>query len=134
MGGKSELDEIGPWSEIKLDIIREYASAYSTILAAQKFPRLFHAYIDAFAGAGVHVSRSTGEFVRGSPLNALLIEPAFREYHLIDIESKKVSALRNITAGRPDVTVYKGDCNAILLGEVFPVAAEIVKDIFAKYC
>ncbi len=96
MTRKSELDEIGPWSEIKLEIIREYASAYSRILAAQKSPRLFHVYIDAFAGAGVHVSRTTGGFVPGSPLNSLLIEPPFRAYHLIDIESDKVAALRKI--------------------------------------
>ncbi|HEY2931025.1 MAG TPA: three-Cys-motif partner protein TcmP [Acidobacteriota bacterium] len=120
MTRKSELDEIGPWSEIKLEIIREYASAYSRILAAQKSPRLFHVYIDAFAGAGVHVSRTSGSFVRGSPLNALLIEPPFRAYHLIDIETDKVASLRKVTAGRQDVKIYEGDCNPILLNEVFP--------------
>lgn len=56
-----ELDQIGYWSEIKLDIIRDYTKAYSTILTAQKRPRFHHVYIDAFAGAGVHVSKSTGE-------------------------------------------------------------------------
>lgn len=120
MTRKSELDEIGPWSEIKLDIIREYASAYSRILAAQKSPKLFHVYIDAFAGAGVHISRTTGGFIPGSPFNALLIDPSFHEYHLIDIESDKVAALRKITAGRKDVEVYNGDCDPILLNEVFP--------------
>ena len=54
---KLKLDEIGYWSEIKLDIIREYAKAYSTILAAQEKPRFHHVYIDAFAGAGVHLSK-----------------------------------------------------------------------------
>lgn len=29
------LDEIGYWSEVKLDIVRKYASAYSTIMAKQ---------------------------------------------------------------------------------------------------
>ena len=56
----SEFDKIGPWSEVKLDIVREYAQAYSQILSAQNKPRLYHVYIDAFAGAGVHLSRSTG--------------------------------------------------------------------------
>ncbi|HUB66873.1 MAG TPA: hypothetical protein VL981_05250 [Candidatus Methylacidiphilales bacterium] len=32
-----EFDEIGYWSEIKFDIIRDYAKAYSTILAKQKW-------------------------------------------------------------------------------------------------
>lgn len=61
--GEMKLDEIGYWSEIKLDIIREYAAAYSRILTAQKSPTLYHIYIDAFAGAGLHVSKSTGEFI-----------------------------------------------------------------------
>ena len=33
-----DFDEIGYWSEIKLDIVREYAVAYSTILSAQRNP------------------------------------------------------------------------------------------------
>ena len=32
------FDEIGYWSEIKLDIIREYAAAYSIIINAQSSP------------------------------------------------------------------------------------------------
>ena len=115
-------DEINYWSEIKLDIVRDYAAAYSTILAAQKDPRLYHLYIDAFAGAGVHRSRTTGAFIPGSPLNALRVKPAFREYHFIDIESAKVQSLHRIAGKRGDVTVHEGDCNEILLAEVFPRA------------
>jgi three-Cys-motif partner protein len=81
----SDIDEIGPRSEVKLDIVREYAQTYSQILSAQSKPRLQHVYIDAFAGAGVHLSRSTREFVPGSPLNALNVNPPFAEYHFIDI-------------------------------------------------
>jgi three-Cys-motif partner protein len=65
-----DFDEIGYWLEIKLEIIRKYAQAYSTILSKR---RLEHVYVDAFAGAGIHLARSTGQFVSGSPLNALLI-------------------------------------------------------------
>jgi len=61
-------DEIGDWSELKLDIIREYASAYSKILSGQKSPELYHIYINTFAGAGIHVSKSPGGFISGSPL------------------------------------------------------------------
>jgi len=35
---KIMYDEIGYWSEIKLDIIREYAYAYSQILSSQTIP------------------------------------------------------------------------------------------------
>ena len=62
-----KFDEIGYWSEIKLDIVKDYASAYSRILAAQRKPALYHVYIDAFAGAGVHISKATGEYIPGSP-------------------------------------------------------------------
>lgn len=116
----SDIDEIGPWSEVKLDIIREYAQAYSQILSAQKKLRLRHVYIDAFAGAGVHKSRSTKEFVPGSPLNALNVSPAFSEYHFIDINQARVGALQQVAQRRTNVFVHEGDCNQVLLTEVFP--------------
>jgi three-Cys-motif partner protein len=56
-------DVIGYWSEVKLDIIKEYASAYTKIMAAQKSPRFKYIYIDAFAGAGKHISRETRDMV-----------------------------------------------------------------------
>lgn len=117
-----EFDTINYWSEVKLDIVRDYASAYSTILTAQTAPSLHHIYIDAFAGTGIHISKSTGDFVPGSPLNALLVEPPFREYHFIDLDSAKTDSLRQLTTERSDVSIYDGDCNTLLLQEVFPRA------------
>jgi three-Cys-motif partner protein len=115
-----QFDRIGYWSEVKLEILRKYAVAYSTILAAQKNPPLRHLYIDAFAGAGIHLARATQDFVPGSPLNALSVRPPFREYHLIDIEPEKVESLRNLIGPRSDVFIYEGNCNEILLENVFP--------------
>lgn len=115
---KAQFDEIGFWSEVKLEIIREYAVAYSTILSRQ--PSLEHFYIDAFAGRGVHVSKTTGEFVLGSPLNALRVQPPFRGYFLIDLDGEKIAALREVVGDRPDVRIREGDCNRILLDEIFP--------------
>lgn len=122
MSRKSALkfDEIGYWSEVKLDIIKDYAAAYSKILSAQKKSSLSHVYIDAFAGPGVHISKRTGDFVPGSPANALLIKPPFREYHLIDLDRNKVNMLKEIAGKRTDVHIHQGDCNSILLNEVFP--------------
>jgi len=115
-------DEIGYWSEVKLDIVREYAAAYSTIISAQKKPPLYHIYIDAFAGAGLHVSKATRDWVPGSPLNALRISPPFREYHLIDLDSKKIDSLRALTKGYSEAQLYEGDCNKVLLETIFPKA------------
>jgi len=117
---KLKFDKIGNWSEVKLDIIKGYAAAYSAILAKRKSPSLYHVYIDAFAGAGLHISKETGDFVPGSPVNALQVKPPFREYHLVDLDSKKVAQLRQIVGGRPDVKIHEGDCNRILLHDVFP--------------
>lgn len=114
-----KIDEVGYWSELKLEIIRKYAAAYSQILAAQKRP-LEHHYIDAFAGAGIHVAKRTRKFILGSPLNALNIQPPFEHYYLIDLDGERVENLRKVTKDRQDVTVYEGDCNAVLLKDVFP--------------
>jgi len=80
-------DVIGPWSEVKLDILRDYAAPYSKIVTAHNF---HHLYIDAFAAGGSHTSRTTGEIVPGSPLIALATEPPFCEYHFIDADPIRV--------------------------------------------
>jgi three-Cys-motif partner protein len=112
-------DEIGYWSEVKLEIIGKYASAYSKILNAQATIGK-HIYIDGFAGAGKHVSKRTGEFVLGSPLKALEVSPAFKEFHFIDLHGGKARELRTLARDRTDVFVYEGDSNQILLDRVFP--------------
>ena len=73
------FDEIGYWSEIKLDIVGQYALQYSRILASRKNPELHHVYIDAFAGSGKHISRTRRDTVRGSPQIALDIIPPFKK-------------------------------------------------------
>lgn len=115
-------DEVGYWSEIKLDIIKKYATEYSKILAHQSNPSFYHIYIDAFAGSGIHLSRTTGEFIHGSPLNALNVKPPFREYHLIDLKKDKIASLNKLVKNRNDVKIYQGDCNEVLIKEVFPKA------------
>ena len=114
------FDIIGYWSEIKLEIVKKYAAAYSTIISARKNPSFSHVYIDAFAGAGKHISKSTGDFVLGSPQIALNTTPPFKEYYFIDIDGAKVAELNKIVANRPEAHVLRGDCNSKLLTDVFP--------------
>ena len=114
----SDYDLIGPWTEVKLDILREYAVPYSKILVSNHF---YHFYIDAFAAGGSHISRTSGGVVPGSTHIALSTEPPFREYHFIDAEPARVEQLRQYTADRSDVYVHEGDCNDILLRDVFPL-------------
>ena len=68
----------------------------------------------------MHLSRTSGKFVPGSPKNALAVQPPFREYHLIDIDEDRVESLKELIGKRSDVHIYSGDCNQILLNEVFP--------------
>jgi|WetSurMetagenome_2_1015567.scaffolds.fasta_scaffold246422_1 three-Cys-motif partner protein len=115
---ESIIDKIGPWSEIKLEIIKEYATAYSIIMSKQ--PGLDYIYIDGFAGTGVHRSKTSGEYVLGSPQIALNIKPPFKEYFFIDINKLKIKSLDKISNGRKDIHILQGDCNKALLSEVFP--------------
>lgn len=110
--------EIGDWSQAKLEIVRDYGQEYSRILSKQK--NLSHAYIDAFAGAGSHILKTTRRMVPGSPRNALSISPPFADYHFIDIKNDRVDTLREAIGERCDVNYYEGDCNDILLNKVFP--------------
>ena len=113
-----QLDEIGPWSEIKLEIIRSYAKEYSKVL--KNFPRLRYYYIDRYAGAGIHRRKKTGEYIMGSPLIVLEVMPKFEHYYFVDTDETKIEFLRSQIGERKDVTILHGDCNDILPKEVFP--------------
>ncbi|KJU86022.1 hypothetical protein MBAV_001790 [Candidatus Magnetobacterium bavaricum] len=115
-----KLDKIGLWSEIKLDIIKKYAIAYVNIMKTQSRWCKGFVYIDAFAGAGKHISKHTGKMVSGSPLNALEVNPPFTEYHFIDLDKERADVFKDIEKENPNVHAYCGDCNEILVNDIFP--------------
>lgn len=115
---KLKFDEIGQWSEIKLEIIEKYAAAYSKILSNQS--HLTHVYIDGFCGAGEHISKKTKQSIEGSPVRALKVDPPFKHYHFIDLDGQKTAYLQETTKGHPNVTVYNGDCNKLLKTKILP--------------
>ena len=114
-----KLDEIGIWSEIKLDIIKEYADSFTKIMKSQEWCKGY-VYIDAFADPGVHISKRTGELIPGSPWNAIEIDNPFTEYHYIDIDKKKTEFLSGLTGDRTDINIYQEDCNEILTEKILP--------------
>jgi three-Cys-motif partner protein len=59
--------------------------------------------------------------VPGSPLVALSTTPPFLEYHFIDADPDRVDQLHQYAGGRADVHIHSGDCNEILIREVFPL-------------
>src|SRR5690349_7122353 len=129
--GETTHDEIGFWSEIKLDILRKYSPEYTKIVKQQSW-NFRTIYADAFAGSGQHISKTTGERIQGSPSRALEVQPPFDEYHLIDLDAAKIRSLEELAAQRKDVHVHHGDCNEVLLQKVFPRA--LYKDYRRALC
>jgi three-Cys-motif partner protein len=112
-----QFDEIGYWSEVKLSVLNDYAKPYNTILRANK---LHPVYIDAFAGAGHHISKDRGELIKGSPVRALEVNPPFELLHFVDMDESRARELARLSSGRGNVKIYQGDANVILPQDVFP--------------
>ena len=112
-----KFDQIGYWSELKLEIIEKYGSAYT---AAFNKSNLKKYYIDGFSGAGVHLSKQTGIEIEGSPARALKVSPSFDGFYFIDVDADKTAFLRSRWGSRSDVHIYTGDCNEILTKDLLP--------------
>jgi three-Cys-motif partner protein len=108
-----KLDEIGIWSELKLEIVEKYGSAYTKAFS-KLGGHLKKYYIDGFSGAGLHRSKQTGKPVEGSPARALKIAPPFDGFHFIDMNKDKTAYLETVRAGRSDVQIHTGDTNPYL--------------------
>jgi len=113
-----EFDEVGDWSELKLDILADYASAYTRAFA--NFPGLKKYYIDAFCGAGIHISKATRAHIEGSPARALKVVPPFDRFYFIDIDGEKTDYLKRLCANRSDVTIHTGDSTPYLVEKLLP--------------
>lgn len=112
------LDRLGQWSISKLEMLSEYAHAYSTIMQAQKRTWLkAYYYIDGFAGPGIALYEDDQEvtgFLSGSPVRALACDPKFDHLWFVD-RSRARSALLQETINRlgegERATVRTGDSN-----------------------
>jgi three-Cys-motif partner protein len=113
-----EFDEIGYWSELKLEIVEKYGAAYTQTFA--NFPNLKKYYIDGFSGAGVHISKTTGAPVDGSPTRALNVRPPFDGFYFIDLNADKTDYLHSACGDRAHVEIYTGDSNDYLTATVLP--------------
>jgi three-Cys-motif partner protein len=112
------FDEIGYWSQLKLEIVEQYGAAYTKVFS--RTPRLKKYYIDGFSGAGKHVAKETGELIEGSPARALKIRPPFDGYWFIDLDADKTDYLRSVCRDRTDVHIHTGDANIYLSETVLP--------------
>ncbi|MFL6815420.1 MAG: three-Cys-motif partner protein TcmP [Bradyrhizobium sp.] len=113
-----KFDEVGVWSELKLEIVEKYGSAYTGAFANQRGLKKF--YIDAFSGAGVHISKRSGEQIDGSPARALKTSPPFDGFFFIDMDAQKTVHLRRLCADRSDVHIETGDASKYLTQTLLP--------------
>jgi len=113
-----KFDEIGYWSELKLEIVEKYGSAYTKAFTNRKGLKKF--YVDAFSGAGVHLSKRTGDQMEGSPARALKIMPPFDHFYFIDMDAKKTAYLQTLCRERDDVEIVTGDASHYLTTKLLP--------------
>lgn len=111
----------GVWTEIKIEMVGKYLSAYTQALKYQPSPsRPFKLiYIDAFAGTGQYNNKEDEAVeMDGSAKVALELEQPFGTYYFIDKDSKKLDKLQelliNYTALQSDFIIKNGDANEII--------------------
>jgi three-Cys-motif partner protein len=114
-----EFDAIGDWTELKLEIVEKYGSAYTRAFAIRGRP-LRRYYIDAFSGAGVHLSKRTGQQIEGSPARALRISPPFDHFYFIDLNPEKTAHLKTLCQARKDVDIITADATLYLTRKLLP--------------
>ncbi len=126
----------GSWTDEKLERIRKYLVAYTTIFAKNVYARKYiYAYVDAFAGTGYRFGPQRNEpqsplfpelaepeaeaFLKGSARIALEVEPPFKRYIFIEQSPNRARELHQLKAEFPDkadrIEIAIGDANDYLL-------------------
>lgn len=113
----------GDWTSTKLERVRKYLSAYTTIMSRQTFR---FAYIDAFAGTGYRTLKQDesqeeklipdlGSFLDGSARIALKVQPRFHTYIFIEQSQSRFAELEILKAEFPhlaqDIQLINADAN-----------------------
>lgn len=117
------------WTQDKLERVRKYLVAYTTIMKDRRYP---FAYIDGFAGTGYHELRldeadggaslfpesdepQVSAFLDGSARVALQVTPRFTDYIFIEKSPRKAAELERLKAEFPDragaIDVVTADAN-----------------------
>ena len=119
----------GDWTTEKLERVRKYLSAYTTIMKDRNFR---FAYIDAFAGTGYRTDRQdtnpselmfpeiaeqeVQRFLDGSARIALQVQPKFQNYILIEKDDNRFAELEKLKVEFPsdDIELIQSDTNEYL--------------------
>ena len=118
--------EITLHSVEKAQCARRYASIVGTAMKK----RWYRVWIELFAGPGKLYVRDDGEFVPGSPLEALKIADPFNRYIFSDLDPACTESLRKRVGNRHGVHVLQGDANSpellVQIAELVPRDALVV--------
>ena len=112
----------GEHTRRKLDVVAKYLTANVTIMKKQDF-RLF--YVDGFADSGASTSKAemeradeptlfaAADFLEGSPIRALSVEPPFDEYLFVDEKEENIRSLAWLAEQFPHrkIQTVHGDAN-----------------------
>ncbi len=103
----------GPWTQLKLDVLRKYLVFYNTALKNKGFKRI---YIDAFAGTGeCEISGADeSENIAGSASIAIEIDPPFDELVFIEANKGRFRELERLCQGQSAraCRLYNAEANA----------------------
>lgn len=133
--------DVGPWAHQKLDCLKRYLEAYTTILRQQKGLRYY--YVDAFAGPGrarirelyrshsdenflfdyTPETKDEEEYIDGSPRVSLSIHHPFMGYLFIEKQQNRIETLSSeLKADFPSLSnrirICKGDANTEILSRI----------------
>jgi len=116
----AKVDSVGRWSVSKLEMLREYLAAYTSILTTEKNRKWCSGchYVDAFAGSVAPIYKDSDDIINGSPLVALTTEPQFKSFTFIDLDNKRIkeniNPLKNRFPNKKIETICDDANNAII--------------------
>jgi len=125
----------GPWTQEKLELVREYLTKYMEIFTKNPGARYFRTiYVDAFAGTGYRTKsqrsyggsapfpeleeRDVEGYLKGSAYKALEVEPPFDQYIFIEQDPSRAQALQGLKDDFPDraerISIFQEEANTYL--------------------
>lgn len=117
----------GSWTEDKLERIKKYLWAYTTIMKERNYR---YAYIDVFAGTGYIEEKQNNEgmfeafnesdtknFIDGSAITALKINPSFTSYVFVEKHKEKCKQLEDLKQKYPnkDIKIINSEANEYVM-------------------
>lgn len=84
------IPTVGPWTEVKFDLVRLYCHIFSTAMK-RKWTRV---YVDLYAGSGLCRIEGSSQVLLGSPLIAMSVDSPFDRYIFSESDPIRFAALK----------------------------------------